>query len=136
MSDFELFPGKGLSDLFRDIYQNQREKNQRIYEMIDELKKIVRHAGDMAMIGPIIKDLIDTSVKNDESLIKMAAIAQRIANSLQKNEGDTGFLTEAEKELLLKDLDEVAIDLEIKNDDKINKIADEVEDIRQKIEND
>lgn len=133
MSDFELFPGKGLSDLFRDIYQNQREKNQRIYEMIDELKKIVRHAGDMAMIGPIIKDLIDTSVKNDESLIKMAAIAQRIANSLQKNEGDTGFLTEAEKELLLKDLDDMASEYSIMNDDKINKIVDEVDNIKNKI---
>lgn len=133
MSDFELFPGKGLSDLFRDIYQNQREKNQRIYEMIDELKKIVRHASDMAMIGPIIKDLIDTSVKNDESLIKMAAIAQRIANSLQKNEGDTGFLTEAEKELLLKDLDDMASEYSIMNDEKITKIVDEVEDIKNKI---
>lgn len=134
MSDFELFPGKGLSDLFRDIYQNQREKNQRIYEMIDELKKIVRHAGDMAMIGPIIKDLIDTSVKNDESLIKMAAIAQRIANSLQKNEGDTGFLTEAEKELLLKDLDDMASEYSTMDDEKLAKIVDAVDDIKNKIE--
>lgn len=134
MSDFELFPGKGLSDLFRDIYQNQREKNQRIYEMIDELKKIVRHASDMAMIGPIIKDLIDTSVKNDESLIKMAAIAQRIANSLQKNEGDTGFLTDAEKELLLQDLDDVASEYSIMSDSKLNKIVDEVDNIKNKIE--
>jgi len=134
MSDFELFPGKGLSDLFRDIYQNQREKNQRIYEMIDELKKIVRHASDMAMIGPIIKDLIDTSVKNDESLIKMAAIAQRIANSLQKNEGDTGFLTDAEKELLLQDLDDMASEYSIMSDSKLNKIVDEVDNIKNKIE--
>ena len=42
------------------------------------MKKIIRHSGDMAVIGPIIKDLVDTSVRNDEALLKMAAIAQRM----------------------------------------------------------
>ena len=53
------------------------------------------------MIGPIIKDLVDTSVRNDESLIKMAAIAQRMIASKDKTEGDTGFLSDKEKEQLL-----------------------------------
>ena len=74
-TDFELFPGKSLSDLFKDIYDNQQTKKVRISELIAEMKKVIRHAGDMATIGPIIKDLVDTSVKNDDALIKMAAIA-------------------------------------------------------------
>ena len=77
-TDFELFPGKNLSGLFEDIYKNQQNKKQRISELIAEMKKVIRHAGDMAVIGPIIKDLVDTSVKNDDALIKMAAILQRI----------------------------------------------------------
>ena len=44
------------------------------------MKKVIRHSGDMAVIGPIIKDLVDTSVRNDESLIKMAKIAQRMTH--------------------------------------------------------
>ena len=51
----------------------------------------------------INKDLVDTSVRNDESLIKMAAIAQRMIASKDKVEGDTGFLTDKEKEQLLSD---------------------------------
>ena len=87
-TDFELFPGKNLSGLFKDIYDNQQNKKQRISELIAEMKKVIRHAGDMAVIGPIIKDLVDTSVKNDDSLIKMAAIAQRIIGAAQKAEGE------------------------------------------------
>ena len=73
-TDFELFPGKNLSGLFKDIYDNQQNKKGRISELIAEMKKVIRHSGDMAVIGPIIKDLVDTSVRNDESLIKMAVL--------------------------------------------------------------
>ena len=83
-TDFELFPGKNLSGLFKDIYDNQQNKKSRISELIAEMKKVIRHSGDMAVIGPIIKDLVDTSVRNDESLIKMAAIAQRMIASKDK----------------------------------------------------
>ena len=83
-TDFELFYGKNLSGLFKDIYDNQQNKKSRISELIAEMKKVIRHSGDMKVIGPIIKDLVDTSVRNDESLIKMAAIAQRMIASKDK----------------------------------------------------
>ena len=102
-TEFQLFPGKSLGDLFKDIYDNQQNKKQRISELIAEMRKLVRHAGDMAVIGPILKDLIDTSVRNDDSLIKLAAIAQRIIGAQNKSDGDSGFLTEEEKNQLLKD---------------------------------
>ena len=40
------------------------------------MKKVIRHSGDMPVIGPIIKDLVDTSVRNDESLIKMLMLKE------------------------------------------------------------
>jgi len=76
--DFNLFPGKNLSDLFKDIYDNQINKKTRISELIHEMRNMVRHKGDIAVVGPIIKDLVETSVKNDEVLIKLATIAQRL----------------------------------------------------------
>ncbi len=98
-TDFELFPGKNLSGLFEDIYNNQINKKKHISDVIYEMRKMVSHKGDMGILGPIIKDLIDTSVRNDESLIKMAAIAQRMIGAQNKAEGDAGFLTDKEKEL-------------------------------------
>jgi len=132
-TNFELFPGKDLSGLFKDIYDNQQNKKQRISELISEMKKVIRHSGDMAVIGPIIKDLVDTSVKNDDSLIKMAAIAQRIIGAQHKAEGDTGFLSDEEKEQLLKQLDETISQVADEQDVKVDELTNEVEELKQKV---
>ena len=132
-TDFELFPGKNLSGLFKDIYDNQQTKKQRISELIAEMKKVIRHAGDMAVIGPIIKDLVDTSVKNDDALIKMAAIAQRIIGAQHKAEGDSGFLSDEEKEQLLKQLDETIAEVADEQDLKVDELTNEIEELKQKV---
>ena len=132
-TDFELFPGKNLSGLFKDIYDNQQNKKARISELIAEMKKVIRHAGDMAVIGPIIKDLVDTSVKNDDSLIKMAAIAQRIIGAQHKAEGDSGFLSDEEKEQLLKQLDETIAEVTDEQDIKVDELTNEIEELKQKV---
>lgn len=135
-TDFELFPGKNLSGLFKDIYENQVNKKQRISELIAEMKKVIRHAGDMAVIGPIIKDLVDTSVKNDDSLIKMAAIAQRIIGAQHKAEGDTGFLSDEEKEQLLSQLEETAKEVVDGQEQKVDELTNEIEELKQRVDND
>jgi len=132
-TNFELFPGKDLSGLFKDIYDNQQNKKSRISELIAEMKKIIRHAGDMAVIGPIIKDLVDTSVRNDESLIKMAAIAQRMIASKDKSEGDTGFLSDDEKEQLLQQLEETAKEVVDEHEHKVDELTHEIEELKQKV---
>jgi len=128
-TDFELFSGKNLSGLFEDIYNNQINKKKHISDVIYEMRKMVSHKGDMAIIGPIIKDLIDTSVRNDDQLVKLATIAQRIIASNQKSEGDTGFLTEAEREQLLAEIEQVQDEVS-----RVDDIQNDVEELKQKIE--
>ena len=132
-TQFELFPGKNLSGLFKDIYDNQQNKKARISELIAEIKKVIRHSGDMAVIGPIIKDLVDTSVRNDESLLKMAAIAQRMVASKEKVDGDTGFLSDQEKEQLLQQLEDTVIEIENEKT-KVDDLTNEVEELKQKVD--
>ena len=119
--DFNLFPGKNLSDLFKDIYDNQLNKKTRISELIHEMRNMVKHKGDIAVIGPIIKDLVETSVKNDEVLIKLATIAQRLMIAESKNEGDEGFLTAAEREQLLQDIEQLEDQVDTSDIDKSKK---------------
>jgi len=135
-TDFELFPGKNLSGLFKDIYDNQQNKKQRISELIAEMRKVIRHAGDMAVIGPILKDLIDSSIRNDESLIKMSAIAQRIIGAAQKVEGNSGFLSDKEKEQLLQQLDETILEVSAEHDTKVDELTNEIEELKQKVTSD
>lgn len=132
-TNFELFPGKDLSGLFKDIYDNQQNKRTRISELIAEMKKVIRHSGDMAVIGPIIKDLVDTSVRNDESLIKMAAIAQRMVASKDKVDGDVGFLSDKEKEQLLNQLEDAVNEVSEEQDAKVDELTNEVEELKQKV---
>jgi len=128
-NEFELFKGKNLSNLFEDIYINQVNKKVKISKFIDEISDKIRHAGDVAVIGPIIKDLIDTSVKNDDQLVKLATIAQRLIISQNKSEDDDGFLSEAEKKQLLEGLHEVK--LEVNSElDNIEKEMDNIKNIK------
>ena len=132
-TDFELFPGKNLGGLFKDIYDNQQTKKLRISELIAELRKLIRHSGDMAVMAPIIRDLIDSSIKNDDSLVKMAAIAQRIIGAQHKAEGDTGFLSDDEKEQLLSQLEETAREVADVQDIKVDELTNEIEELKQKV---
>lgn len=127
--DFELFPGKNLSGLFEDIYNNQINKKRHISEVIAELRKLVRNPNDMRYIGPLIKDLIDTSVRNDESLIKLATIAQRIMIAGTKSEGEAGFLSEAEREQLLAEIEQVQDEIE-----RVDNMENEIEEVKKKLE--
>jgi hypothetical protein len=127
--EFELFPGKNLSGLFQDIYNNQITKKKNISELIAEMRKMVRHAGDMAVVGPILKDLIDTSVRNDDQLIKLATIAQRIMLANQKSDGEDGFLSAAEREQLLSEIESVQDEVQ-----RMDSIENDLEEVKQKLE--
>jgi hypothetical protein len=87
----------------------------------------------MMAMGPIIRDLIDSSVRNDDALIKMAAIAQRIIGNNQKSEGDSGFLSNDEKEQLLKELDQTISEVSNEHDIKLDDITNEVEELKLKV---
>ena len=127
-TEFELFPGKSLSGLFQDIYNNQTSKKVKISELINELKNMVRHAGDMGTVGPIISSLIDSSVKNDEQLVKLAALAQKLVAADKKTEGQEGFLSAFEKEQLLKDLESTKEEVE-----RVDDLEFELEELKKKM---
>jgi hypothetical protein len=127
-TDFELFKGKSLSSLFEDIYNNQIQKKAKISELINELKKMIKHAGDVAVIGPIIKDLIETSVKNDDQLVKLATIAQRIIAGEKKTEGQEGYLSAEEKAQLLAEIDSIQQEVS-----KVDDLQFEIDEIKDKI---
>jgi predicted transposase YdaD len=63
----------------------------------------------------------------------MAAIAQRIIGAQHKAEGDTGFLSDEEKEQLLKQLDETISQVADEQDVKVDELTNEVEELKQKV---
>ena len=132
-NEFQLFDGKNLSSLFKDIYDNQQTKKKNISELIESLRKLIRNVGEATVIAPIIKDLIEVSVKNDDHLIKLATIAQRLASAEAKGIGEDGWLSESEKNQLLNDLEDTVNELDKKNEDKLVDIQIELDEIKSKI---
>jgi hypothetical protein len=89
-----------LSDLFKKIHKNNKDIDKQIGEFIETMKPMATtNAGSAVMLMPTVKDLIDVNVKNNEQLIKMAAIAQRAA-TINANSG-TDLIDMSEIEALL-----------------------------------
>lgn len=132
-TEFKLFDGKDLSSLFKDIYENQQTKKKNISDMIESLRKLIKNVGEATVLAPIIRDLIDSSIKNDDHLIKLATIAQRLSIADSKSIGEDGWLSEAEKAQLIGDMEDTINEIEKKNDEKLLDIQVEIEDIKTKI---
>ena len=107
--DFEVFKGKSFSGLCKDIVRNSESKKGQIQIIISELRGLIKTVNDAVIIVPLIKDYFDVAVKNDEQLIKLAAIVQKLVNkSSASGEGGDYALTPEEREALLKQVEEVA----------------------------
>ena len=100
-----IFGNKKFSDILSEIYDNQTEKKKQITGLISELKPLISDIGDATLIVPLIKEYLEIGVRNDEQLIKMATIVQRVVNN--SNSDDSTGITEAEKEELLAELDNI-----------------------------
>jgi hypothetical protein len=101
-TEFELFNGTNFSDLMRDIYHNSKKKDRQIQGLIKELQPLIKNVGDATVLVPMIKDYLEVSVKNDDALIKLAAVVQRIISASMKEseEGEYGLSDEERRQLL------------------------------------
>ena len=100
-----VFGNKKLSDILEEIYGNSKTKEKQISTLITELRPLVRDIGDATLIVPLIKEYLEIGVKNDEQLIKLAAIIQRV---IQTPEEDGWFtITDEEKAELLDQIEKL-----------------------------
>lgn len=99
-ADKEIFKGKTLSDLFGEIYDNSKETKSQVKALISELKPLIENIGDATLIVPMIKEYMEIGVKNDEHLIKLATVIQRIEAIQAKGSSDEMFDFESLQGLL------------------------------------
>ena len=114
--DFNIFDGKNFSDLSKEIYDNSKLKKTQLDLLIQEVHGYIQGIEDIALVGPIIKELFDASIKNDDNLLKLATVIQRIMNKQADAVDDTSLLSEDEKEELMASLEDAAASLQNKSD--------------------
>jgi hypothetical protein len=108
--DIEIFKGKSFADLMKDVYDNSKKKDRQINMLIGELRPLIKNVGDATVIVPLIKEYLEVGVKNDEALVKLAAVVQRLIstnNRVQAETGNSWMLSEEEKKQLLGELDTI-----------------------------
>ena len=102
-----IFDDKSFSDLLKEIHKNQSKKSKQLASLIAELRPLITNLGDATVVVPLIKEYMEISVKNDDQLIKMAAIVQRLATGASST-GEGGLLTEEEMEQLQNVAEEIS----------------------------
>jgi|TARA_B110000977_G_scaffold75385_1_gene101726 hypothetical protein len=126
--DYELFEGKSLSSLFKDIYDNSKHNKTQLEILVKEVAGYIKD-GDMAIqLIPMIKEYLEINVKNDEQLVKLATVVQRLIAAEGKGGSESEFgLSEKEKEQLLTSIDDVVVDLQKKSDS----LTDDIQSVKE-----
>ena len=114
--DKEIFEGKTFQDLTRDIYENTTKRKVQIDLLISEIHGFITTIDDVVMVAPIIKEYMDTAVKNDEHLVKLAGVLQRIISKSGGADDESMLLSDAEKEELMGTLQDTVNDLQNESD--------------------
>ena len=104
-------------DILEEIHKNSTDKKVQIDLLISELTGYIQTANDVVQIVPLISQYLEVAVKNDEQLVKLATLVQRILNVEAKGAEQSSLLSENEKEQLLKGLDDIVVDLNKRNDE-------------------
>ncbi len=112
----EIFEGKTFQDLTKDIYENTTKRKVQIDLLISEIHGFITTIDDVVLVAPIIKEYMDTAVRNDEHLVKLAGVLQRIISKSQGESDESMLLTDEEKEELMGTLQDTVQDLQNESD--------------------
>jgi hypothetical protein len=125
--DIEIFEGKTFSSLVRDIYNNSSHKKDQINQLIKDLHGMIKDVGGATVVAPMIKDYLDVGIKNDDQLVKLSAVLQRVINGGKSaDEASGGFgLSDEEKEQLLKSVQDELKDIK-QSDETLSIQIDEI----------
>mgnify|MGYP003130433673 FL=1 len=126
-NDYEIFEGKTLSDVFKDIYDNSKTNKQQLEVLMKEVVGFIKDGDTAVQIIPMLKEYLEINVKNDEQLVKLATIVQRItaAERRASDSGDEFGLSEAEKQQLMDAIESDVQELQIKKDEIDNSLKKE-----------
>lgn len=108
--DKKIFGDKTLSDLFSEIHDNSSTTRNQVRSLIGELKPLIENIGDATLIVPMIKEYMEIGVKNDEHLIKLAQVIQRL-EAISAKGGDNEMFDLSELADLLEESEEVKEDI-------------------------
>lgn len=106
----EIFKGKKIADLVEEVYNKHKNQDGLIKQEIMRLADMIETPGDAIVIVPLLKGFMDSSLKNDEVLMKLLSLFQKAAAEGKKAEQeDSGVLTEKDIEQLFSEVTNIKV---------------------------
>lgn len=112
--DTHLFKSTSLSDLFEYVYKTSKTKNRELQALLRTVSEMITTPDTAAALMPLFAEVMSTGVRNDEQIVKLSTIAQRLIAAENKTtpEGETIYqlLDEDMKKELLERADRLVED--------------------------
>lgn len=100
--DFEIYDGKTFRDLCKEVVTRSDSKKNQLDMLISDVRSLIKNANDAQVFLPRIKEFMDVGIKNDEQIVKLVAVVQRLQSTqIEATGGDTLGLSDEEKEQLI-----------------------------------
>ena len=100
--DFEVCDGKSFRDLCKDIVNRSQTKKDQLDTIISDIRGLIKNANDAQVFLPRIKEFLDVGIKNDDQLVKLAAVVQKLQSTQLETGLDASGLSDEEKEELMR----------------------------------
>lgn len=103
--DFEVCDGKTFRDLCAEVINRSTSKKDQLDTLFSDVRGHIKNVNDAAVFLPRLKELLEVGIKNDEQIIKLTAILQKLQSTqLETSGGEDGILSDSEKEQLLQNV--------------------------------
>ena len=131
---YEIFDGKSLSDLFKDIYDNSTTTRTQLHNLIQELKPYIKNLSDAAVLIPVMKEILEIGVKNDEMKVKLATeVVKLVRQDKPQSSEPMSLLSEEDKEQLTKEVESYE-EHQAREAKKFEAVRNRVDKIKEKVE--
>ena len=130
---YEIFTGKTLSDVFKDIYDNSTTTRDQLHNLLKELKPYIKSLNDAAILIPVMKEILEIGVKNDEMKVKLATeVVKLVRQDRIKNGEPLTLISEDEKEQLTKEVENYD-EYQKRETEKLAAVRNRVDHIKEKV---
>ncbi len=101
--DFDVYDGKTFCDLCKDVVDRSESKKNQIDTLVTDIRGMIKGVNEAQIFLPKIREFLEVGVKNDEQIIKLAAVIQRLQSTqLEASGGENGGLSDEEKDQLME----------------------------------
>ena len=116
-TDYKIFDETTLSDILKKIDHNSQRNKIQIETIIQDMMIYIKDPKSAAELFPMISDFMEANIRNDELLVKLAAVVQRVMSTDTKAGKDELGLSDKEKEEILQKIEKATEEIQHEVDD-------------------